>query len=70
MKSPLDNMILKYLDKKAQSPAAEKISGLVREFKISLDVAKDWVEKLYPHHKDNMERLDPRKAQKKNSHSY
>lgn len=70
MKSPLDNMILKYLDKKSEAPSKEKISGLVKEFKISESMATEWVEKLYAHHKDNMDRYNPRKAVKKNSHSY
>ncbi|MEZ4814331.1 MAG: hypothetical protein R3A80_03880 [Bdellovibrionota bacterium] len=70
MKSPLDNMILKYLDKKANLTDKEKISGLEKEFKLSNSVATDWVEKLYAHHKDNAARLDPRAAQKKNSHNY
>lgn len=70
MKSPLDNMIIKFLDKKSEIPAKEKIAGLVKEFKIGEPLAKEWVEKLYAHHKDNMDRYNPRKALKKNSHSY
>ncbi len=64
MKSPLDNMILKYLDKKSESSDKEKVSGLIKEFKLTEALAKEWVEKLYPHHKDNMDRLNPRSPSK------
>lgn len=70
MKSPLDNMILKYLDKKSEAPATEKIAGLVKEFSLPKEVATDWVEKRYAQYKSNRERLDPRNSIKKNSHSY
>ncbi len=70
MKAPLDNMILKFLDKKAESSNKEKVTGLVKEFKLSEAVATEWVEKLYARHKDNMERFNPRKSTKKNSYSY
>ena len=70
MKSPLDNMILKYLEKKSETPAKEQVSGLIKEFKITEAAATDWVEKKFPQHKENVTRLDPRNAYKKNSYRY
>lgn len=70
MKSALDNMIVKFLAKKADAPAKDKITGLVKEFKLSSERATEWVETLYPRHLDEMEKFNPRKAAKKNSYSY
>ena len=70
MKSPLDNMILKYLDKKSESADKDKISGLVKEFKLTQATATEWVEKHYPRLKQNADRLDVRASLKKGSHNY
>lgn len=60
-------MILKYLDKQCEKPTKDKIKGLIAEFKLPEELATKWVEKLYPHHKDNMEKLNPRRADKKST---
>ena len=70
MKSALENMILKYLDKKTELPVKERISGLAKEFKMPQELATEWVEKTYPRIKDNMDRVNPQNKVKKNSYSY
>jgi|JI10StandDraft_1071094.scaffolds.fasta_scaffold165561_3 hypothetical protein len=70
MKSPLDNMIIKFLEKNAKLDDKKRSAGLVKEFKMTAEMATEWIEKKYPQYKANMDRLGNQIKYKKDEYSY